>query len=127
MSSSSSISEDEEIVPEFPKPPVEQMNKKTEENEIKTTQNNTKKQQQTNNRDAFQIIPSNVKSALGFEEGKSLVNWENRTLKVLRTNRIFGGKIKEEAVDDYCRNLDKYKLTEKHDPFSMYLFNLIFF
>jgi hypothetical protein len=101
-----SISDDEESVPQFPKPPV-----KT--NEIKTpiVATNNKKINESK---------SNIKSVLGFEEGKSLVNWENRALKVLRSNKIFGGELKEEAVDDYVNNLDKYKLTEKHDPFSMY-------
>jgi hypothetical protein len=106
-----SSSDDEESVPQFPKPPV-----KT--NEIKTPTNVA-----TNNK-KINENKSNVKSVLGFEEAKSLVNWENRTLKVLRSNRIFGGKLKEEAVDDYVNNLDKYKLTEQHDPFSLYLLYL---
>ena len=107
---------DEEDTPEFPKPPVDTTGKDENKRKKKKINQNENK---SNNWDAFQnLLPPNVKSALSVE-GKSLVNWENRTLKTLKSNRIFGGQLKDEAVKEYINSLDAYKLVEQNDPFTV--------
>lgn len=43
---------------------------------------------------------------------KTLVNWNERTLKVLKKKRIFGGKIKESALKQFIENIDENLLEE---------------
>jgi hypothetical protein len=50
---------------------------------------------------------------------KTLNNWNQRTFKVLNNNLVFGGKIKEDALDRYISNLDE-GLADESDPFLYY-------
>lgn len=68
--------------------------------------------------------PSNAKSFLGVEKNKSLINWEERTFKVLRSNRLFGGEIKDSAIGEY---LNHVKDNNYSDPFSMLVFFCMIF
>ena len=50
---------------------------------------------------------------------KTINNWNQRTFLVLKKNRIFGGKLKQSALDDYVHNLDE-NVVEETNPFIMY-------
>jgi hypothetical protein len=50
---------------------------------------------------------------------KTLNNWNERTFRVLNSNLIFGGKIKEKALDNYLENLDE-DAVDVTDPFLHY-------
>jgi hypothetical protein len=50
---------------------------------------------------------------------KTLNNWNERTFGVLNSNMIFGGKIKEKALDNYLENLNE-DAVDMTDPFLHY-------
>lgn len=52
-------------------------------------------------------------------QNKALNNWNERTFRVLRSNMIFGGKIKEKAVDKYLENLNE-TIADDSDVFLYY-------
>lgn len=39
-------------------------------------------------------------------QNKALTNWNERTFRVLKSNAVFGGKLKETALDRYIENID---------------------
>ena len=50
---------------------------------------------------------------------KTLNNWNERTLRVLNSNNLFGGKLKEKALDNYLENLNE-DFVDFTDPFMHY-------
>ena len=50
---------------------------------------------------------------------KTLVNWNERTFKVMEKNRIFGGKLKKTALKDYIENLDE-NIVDEGDSYAFY-------
>lgn len=50
---------------------------------------------------------------------KTLNNWNERTFRVLNDNPVFGGKLKEKALDNYINVLDE-DLVGETDPFYNY-------
>ena len=53
---------------------------------------------------------------------KTLTNWEERTFRVLNTNPIFGGKVKESNIEKYLDRLDDTNV-DITDPFLYYKLN----
>ena len=39
-------------------------------------------------------------------QNKALTNWNERTFRVLKSNAVFGGKIKQTALDQYINTID---------------------
>lgn len=46
---------------------------------------------------------------------KALTNWNERTFRVLKSNAVFGGKLKKEALPEYISNLDDTTLKPDDD------------
>ncbi len=116
--------DDDENISKFPPVPAIDENKNyTSKQKWQKTKENIKQERKPTHWNTLHHLisatPSNAKSFLGVEEGKSLVNWEERALKVFRSNRIFGGKIKDEAVEEYLNSLQKHGQVEQTDPLSM--------
>ncbi len=53
---------------------------------------------------------------------KTLTNWDQRTFRVLNTNPIFGGKVKESKIESYLEQLNEDN-AEISNPFLYYKLN----
>lgn len=49
---------------------------------------------------------SQTKRSSPIYQNKALTNWNERTFRVLKSNAVFGGKLKETALDRYIENID---------------------
>ncbi len=63
--------------------------------------------------------PTNAKSFLGVDDGKTVNHWNERKFRVINRNVIFGGRIKETSVKQYIDNVSKQTHVEQTDPFLM--------
>ena len=99
--------------PKFPVRAADNKNKNKEEN------NNILANIGNAMKSFITATPSNTKSFFGIKEDKSQVNWENRTLKVLTGNRIFGGQLKKKALVDYANELKESSSPDQLDPLTV--------
>lgn len=53
-------------------------------------------------------------------QNKALTNWNERTFRVLQSNAVFGGKIKEKALDRYLDSMDENLVDENSGNAFLY-------
>lgn len=58
-------------------------------------------------------------SNLPILTNKTLVNWNERTIKILKNKNIFGGKIKESAIKQFVENVD-INMLDKGDTYRYF-------
>ena len=51
-------------------------------------------------------------------QNQALTNWNERTFRVLQSNAVFGGKLKNAALSKYIENLDESALLQPPDDES---------
>lgn len=62
---------------------------------------------------------SENESNLPIFTNKTLVNWNERTIKILKRRKIFGGKIKESALKQFVENID-INMLDKGDSYRYF-------
>jgi hypothetical protein len=117
--------DEEENAPRFPYDAKTQSEKDEEEFIVKSKSTkpdlNTANTKWNTLRKLISSTPTNAKSFLGVDDGKTLNHWNQRKFRVISRNMVFGGRIKENSIQQCIDDIAEQTQIEQTDPFLMCL------